>query len=98
MNGFPAHRQGQMIHVLAMNVSGSVWHGPLSDLRGEAPQQRRAYWLWPCENYKALCPYLAGGYEQVSSEIGRYLSFAYRTFIVDGPAKAEELTRIHQGF
>jgi alkanesulfonate monooxygenase len=93
---FPPHRQGQLMHALAMKASDSVWHRTLSDLGGDVQQQRSTYWLWPFQNYKTFCPYLVGSYEQVANEIGRYLSSGYRTFILDVPASEEDLTHIRK--
>ena len=95
---FPPDRQGQIMHNLAMKVSDSVWHRTLSDLNGRAKEERSTYWLWPFQNYKTFCPYLVGSYEQVSYEIGRYLATGYKTFILDVPASAEDLTHIHHVF
>jgi alkanesulfonate monooxygenase len=95
---FPADRQGQILHNLAMKVSDSVWHHKLSDLNGSAKELRSTYWLWPFHNYKTFCPYLVGSYEQVSHEIGRYLATGYRTFILDVPASEEDLIHINQVF
>ena len=95
---FPPHRQGQILHTLAMKVSDSAWHHTLSDLGGEPKEQRSTYWLWPFQNYKTFCPYLVGSYEQVSNEVGRYLAAGYRTFILDVPASEDDLTHIGNVF
>jgi alkanesulfonate monooxygenase len=52
------------------------------------------YWLGPFENYKTFCPYLVGSFESVAAEIERYLTIGYRTFILDIPPDAEELSTI----
>jgi len=95
---FPADRQGQILHNLAMKVSDSVWHRTLSGLNGHAQEVRSTYWMWPFHNYKTFCPYLVGSYAQVSHEIGRYLATGYRTFILDVPASREDLTHINNVF
>jgi alkanesulfonate monooxygenase len=86
---FPEDRKGELTHQMAMKVSDSVWHQQLSAM-GQ-PGQRSRYWLTPFLNYKTMCPYLVGGYEEVAEEIGRYLTLGYRRFILDVPADAAEL-------
>src|SRR5262249_56156000 len=84
---FPEDRVGQLTHQLAMKVSDSVWHGQLSAL-GEASGP---YWLVPFQNYKTMCPYLVGSYEQVAGELTGSLAGGDRTFIPYGPADPGEL-------
>jgi len=88
---FPEDRKGQLTHQLAMKVSDSSWHQQLSRLGSDAPASRTPYWLVPFQNYKAVCPYLVGSYDQVAEEVGRYLDIGYRTFILDVPANREEM-------
>jgi len=93
---FPEDRKGQITHQLAMRVSDSVWHKQLSGLaaqKGETP-----YWLVPFENYKTMCPYLVGSYQEVGEELSGYISHGYRTFITDVPQVPEELGHIGQAF
>jgi alkanesulfonate monooxygenase len=91
---FPEDRVGQLTHQLAMKVSDSVWHGQLSAL-GEASGP---YWLVPFQNYKTMCPYLVGSYEQVAAELRGYLAAGYRTFILDVPPDREELRHVAMAF
>ena len=91
---FPEDRGGQLTHQLAMKVSDSVWHGQLSAL-GEASGP---YWLVPFQNYKTMCPYLVGSYEQVAAELAGYLAAGYRTFILDVPPDREELGHVGMAF
>jgi alkanesulfonate monooxygenase len=93
---FPEDRQGQLTHQLAMKVSDSVWHQQLSQM-GEAPAAS-LYWLVPFQNYKTMCPYLVGSYEQVGGELGRYIGLGYRRFILDVPPSAEELHHTNVAF
>jgi len=93
---FPEDRKGQLTHQLAMRVSDSVWHKQLSGLaamKGETP-----YWLVPFENYKTMCPYLVGSYQEVGQELAGYIAHGYRTFITDVPLVPEELDHIGQAF
>ena len=85
-------------HASSSKVSDSVWHRTLSDLNGKIKEKRSTYWLWPFQNYKTFCPYLVGSYEQVSSEVSRYLATGYRTFILDVPTCEEDLTHINHVF
>jgi alkanesulfonate monooxygenase len=87
---FPSDRGGQLMHQLAMKVSDSQWHRTLSDL-GDATTEDDPYWLVPFQNYKTMCPYLVGSYEEVAAEIGRYMDIGYSTFILDIPPQREEL-------
>ena len=45
----------------------------------------------PFQNYKTMCPYLVGSYEEVADELARYFSAGYRTIILDVPPNPEEL-------
>ena len=91
---FPEDRGGQLTHQLAMKTSDSVWHRQLAAL-GEA---RGPYWLVPFQNYKTMCPYLVGSYEQLAAELAGYLAAGYRTFILDVPPDREELGHVGMAF
>jgi alkanesulfonate monooxygenase len=91
---FPDDRKGQITHQLAMKVSDSAWHRQLSDMNAE----EGPYWLVPFTNYQTMCPYLVGSYEQVATELGRYIAVGYRTFILDVPFDREELEHIGATF
>ena len=93
---FPEDRKGQLAHQLAMKVSDSVWHGQLSQPGRDA--ETGPYWLVPFQNYKTMCPYLVGSYERVGTELGRYLSLGYRTFILDVPRELDDLHHADQAF
>jgi alkanesulfonate monooxygenase len=86
---FPTDRKGQLIRQLATKVSDSVWHHQLTEI--EADSRRSPYWMVPFQNYKTMCPYLVGSYEEVADEIARYLSAGYRRIILDVPPNPEEL-------
>jgi alkanesulfonate monooxygenase len=87
---FPEDRKGQLTRQLASKVSDSVWHKQLSE---PAAQDAAAspYWMVPFQNYKTMCPYLVGSYEQVAAELGRYMNAGYRTVILDIPPSGDEL-------
>jgi alkanesulfonate monooxygenase len=86
---FPEDRKGQLTRNLATKVSDSVWHKQLSEMRSS--RENSPYWLVPFENYKTMCPYLVGSYEQVASELARYVGAGYRTIILDIPPSGEDL-------
>ncbi len=86
---FPEDRRGQLTRQLATKVSDSVWHGQLTQI-STGPEES-PYWLVPFQNYKTMCPYLVGGYERVSEELGRYAALGYRSFILDVPVAPDEL-------
>jgi len=86
---FPEDRKGQLTRHLATKVSDSLWHKQLSEL--EEAREKSPYWLVPFQNYKTMCPYLVGSYEQVAVEFARYLNAGYRTVILDIPPSAEDL-------
>ena len=92
---FPEDRKGQLTRQLASKVSDSVWHHQLSELD---PVERSPYWLVPFQNYKTMCPYLVGSYEQVAVELARYFHAGYRTVILDIPPSAEELRHTFVAF
>jgi alkanesulfonate monooxygenase len=95
---FPPDRAGQVTHRLAMKTSDSAWHKTLSGIGEEMGEGRSTYWLVPFQNYKTFCPYLVGGYSQVAGELRRYLDAGYRTFLLDIPAKEEDLRHIRIAF
>jgi len=88
---YPEDRKGRLTHQLAMKVSDSAWHRQLDALaQAAAHEGEQAYWLVPFQNYKAVCPFLVGSYDQVADELSRYVDAGYRTFILD-LAGADEL-------
>jgi alkanesulfonate monooxygenase len=93
---FPEDRKGQLTRNLAAKVSDSVWHKELSER--DAASDNSPYWLVPFHNYKTMCPYLVGSYDQVADELGRYFDAGYRTVILDIPPNAEELTHTFATF
>lgn len=93
---FPEDRKGQLTRQLASKVSDSVWHKQLSEL--DATPAKTPYWLVPFQNYKVMCPYLVGSYEQVGGEMARYFNAGYRTVILDDPPDAEELRHTFAAF
>jgi alkanesulfonate monooxygenase len=93
---FPEDRKGQLTRNLATKVSDSVWHKQLSEMdeaTGKSP-----YWMVPFNNYKTMCPYLVGSYEQVADELARYFNAGFRTVILDIPPDREELTHTFAAF
>ena len=65
-----------------MKVSDSAWHQRLSEIGKQSKDKRSTYWLHPFENYQTMCPYLVGNYETVATELARYISAGYRTYIL----------------
>jgi alkanesulfonate monooxygenase len=94
---FPEDRKGQLTRQLASKVSDSVWHKQLSE--PAAPDVPGSpYWMVPFQNYKTMCPYLVGSYEQVAAELGRYMNAGYRTVILDIPPSSDELAHTFTAF
>jgi alkanesulfonate monooxygenase len=93
---FPEDRKGQITRQLASKVSDSVWHKQLAER--EATPEQSPYWLVPFQNYKVMCPYLVGSYDQVAAEMARYFSAGYRTVILDDPPDAGELRHTFAAF
>lgn len=87
---FPQDRKGELRHQLAMKVSDSQWHRQLSEREHEV-DGHSPYWLGPFNQGQTFCPYLVGSYARVGSELGRYISAGFGTFILDIPADEEEL-------
>jgi alkanesulfonate monooxygenase len=52
----------------------------------------------PFQNYKTMCPYLVGSYEQVAAELARYMNVGYRTVILDIPPSADDLAHTFTAF
>ncbi|HSL20170.1 MAG TPA: LLM class flavin-dependent oxidoreductase [Vicinamibacterales bacterium] len=96
LSRFPEDRKGQITRQLATKVSDSVWHKQLSALEDTAG--RHPYWLVPFQNYKTMCPYLVGSYEQVGEEMGKYFAGGYRTVILDVPTEPEDLLHTSAAF
>ena len=88
----------QLTHQLAMKVSDSAWHKQLSELAAATASGESPYWLVPFQNYKTMCPYLVGSYEQLAAELAGYLAAGYRTFILDVPPDREELGHVGMAF
>jgi alkanesulfonate monooxygenase len=88
---FPEDRAGQVAHGLAMSVSDSQWHRQLSELAAADARAGDPYWLGPFKNYKTFCPYLVGTYDDVATELARYLRLGFTTVILDIPASEEDL-------
>jgi alkanesulfonate monooxygenase len=96
---FPDDRQGQITRFVASKVSDSSWHKRLSQLSSEEtsappPPSRQTYWLHPFGQYHTNCPYLVGSYDNVATEVARYIGLGYRTIILDTPAAEEEFYHI----
>ena len=96
LSRFPEDRKGQITRNLATKVSDSVWHHQLSAL--EETRGRHPYWLVPFQNYKTMCPYLVGSYDQVGAEMGKYFAAGYRTVILDVPAGPDDLQHTFAAF
>lgn len=96
LDRFPEDRKGQLTRQLATRVSDSVWHRQIAAL--DDPGGRSPYWLVPFQNYKTMCPYLVGSYEQVAEEMSTYFAAGYRTVILDVPTCAEDLQHTFAAF
>lgn len=92
---FPEDRKGQITRQLATKVSDSQWHHQLTSLEAD---DRSVYWLVPFNNYKTMCPYLVGSYEEVAAEMATYFAGGYRTVILDVPASPEDLEHTFAAF
>ena len=93
---FPEDRRGQMTRQLATKVSDSVWHKQLAT--EDEPSVDSTYWLVPFQNYKTMCPYIVGSYEQVAAQMGTYFTAGYRTVILDVPPDPSELDHTCMAF
>lgn len=91
---FPEDRKGQLTRQLATRVSDSQWHEQLASLADD----RSVYWLVPFNNYKTMCPYLVGSYEEVAAEMARYFAGGYRTVILDVPTAPDDLEHTFAAF
>ena len=92
---FPEDRRGQITRQLATKVSDSQWHQQLASLEHD---DRSVYWLVPFNNYKTMCPYLVGSYEEVAAEMATYFAGGYRTVILDVPASPDDLAHTFAAF
>lgn len=95
---FPPDREGQLTRQLARKASDSVWHEELSRMAEERAETGDPYWLVPFENYKTMCPYLVGSYDDVGQELADYVSHGYRTFLLDIPRSEEDLEHARSAF
>lgn len=93
---FPEDRKGQLTRQLATKVSDSLWHRQLSEIGGA--DEKSPYWLVPFENYKTMCPYLVGSYDEVADELARYFCAGYRAVILDVPPDADDLQHTFAAF
>ena len=92
---FPQDRKGQLTRQLATKVSDSQWHHQLASLETD---DRSVYWLVPFNNYKTMCPYLVGSYDEVAAEMATYFARGYRTVILDVPSAPEDLEHTFAAF
>jgi alkanesulfonate monooxygenase len=92
---FPDDRRGELTRQLASKVSDSVWHKTLGDTRtaGASP-----YWLGPFNSYKTMCPYLVGSYDDVAAAVATYVGSGFRTYILDTPPDAADLSTVTSVF
>jgi alkanesulfonate monooxygenase len=88
---YPIDRKGQLTYAMARRVSDSSWYEQLSELGDSAAERSSPYWLVPFQNYKTFCPYLVGNYNEVRSEVSKYIREGFLTFILDVPPNREEL-------
>jgi alkanesulfonate monooxygenase len=70
----------------------------LSSLSRAPLDAASVYWLAPFQNYKAMCPYLVGSYDQVGAELATYFGAGYRTVILDTPPDADDLEHTFAAF
>ena len=92
---FPEDRKGQLTRQLATRVSDSQWHHQLASLD---TGDRSVYWLVPFNNYKTMCPYLVGSYEEVAAAMSIYFAAGYRTVILDVPTAPDDLMHTFAAF
>lgn len=92
---FPEDRKGQITRQLATKVSDSRWHHQLTSREED---RQSVYWLVPFNNYKTMCPYLVGSYEEVAAEMAAYFAGGYRTVILDVPASPDDLAHTFAAF
>jgi alkanesulfonate monooxygenase len=99
---FPADRKGQLTRQLADRTSDSTWHHDLMAQAAhgieESAEQRSSYWMVPFNQYKTMCPYLVGSYEQVAELLQTYIDKGYQTFILDIPPSHDELDHTCRAF
>ena len=68
------------------------WRRHPSPHTASGGHERSPYWFVPFEHYRTFHPYLVGSYDQVVTEICRYVHAGFQTFLLDVPADEEELT------
>jgi alkanesulfonate monooxygenase len=99
---FPTDRKGQLTRQLADRTSDSKWHHELTAQAArsseEPTEQRSSYWMVPFSQYKTMCPYLVGSYEQVAELLQTYIDKGYETFILDIPPSRDELDHTGRAF
>jgi alkanesulfonate monooxygenase len=95
---FPPDREGVLMRQLANKVSDSHWHKLLFRQAEERSGEGGPYWMGPFENYKTMCPYLVGSYEEVADALAQYLRKGFGTFIVDEPETEADLKHARVAF
>lgn len=97
---FPPDRKGELTHKLAMKVSDSAWHKQLAELDRAVKSEARPslYWLWPFKNYKTFCPYIVGSFDEVAAEVSKYITAGFKNFILDIPARQDDLEKAGEVF
>lgn len=91
---FPATREGELKHQMAMKVSDSRWHRDLSAREEGGQEVDSPYWLGPFNRQQTFCPYLVGSHERIGQELAGYLESGVETFVLDIPPDPDELEHI----
>jgi len=94
---FPEDRRGRLTHDITLKDADAFSKKRSPDI-GAPAHEETPYWLAPCQNGQAMCPYLVGSYAVVANELRRHLALGYQTFILDVPSDPGELEHINTAF
>ena len=86
---FPSDRKSALARHLPHMSAGSQEN--IRRLAEERAGAGTPYWTQPFESYQAMCPYLVGSHEEVSSALSRYVQRGFGTFILDEPESEADL-------
>ena len=79
-----------------VQMSDSVW---VKELAKEYPvREGHPYWLQPYQQGHISSPVLVGSYEEVATELARYIMLGLRTFLFENPLDDQEAAGIEHVF
>jgi alkanesulfonate monooxygenase len=84
-------QHGIRVGIIAREDADDAWAVARSRFPDDGGHALDLHWLHPSKRYRTFCPYLVGSYDQVATEVGRYLDLGVGTIITDVPSDPVDL-------